>query len=109
MSTNIIDLQEWAERRARRHGLEHLRQWGWLPSGIEALISLTELPAGENGEAIAANVRCELVGLFTQAQADMGVAAVDGCDMDPEELAIVWHRLDELSAQQATATTGARR
>ena len=44
MTATITNLHEWAERRARRHGLEHLHQWGWLPSDSYALISLMELP-----------------------------------------------------------------
>ena len=60
MISTIINLQEWLERRARRLALDHLRREGWLPSGIEALISLMELPAGENGEATAMRLRDEV-------------------------------------------------
>lgn len=108
MSANVIDLHEWAERRARRQALEHLRQWGWLPSGIEAMISLMYLPAGEKGETIATKVRNELVDLFIQAQVDMGVAPVDVSDMDPEQWAAVRQRVDELFDEQATGTEGTR-
>ena len=60
MAADIIKLQEWLERRARRMALDHLRREGWLPSGIEALTSLMELPAGENGEATAMRLREEV-------------------------------------------------
>ena len=56
----VINLQEWAEPRARHQALEHLSDWGWLPSGIEALISLMSLPAGESGEATAIRLREEV-------------------------------------------------
>ena len=60
MTAEIINLQEWAEHRARHQALEHLSDWGWLPSGIEALISLMGLPAGESGEATAIRLREEI-------------------------------------------------
>ena len=109
MTATVTNLHEWAERRAHSRARDHLRQEGWLPSGIEALISLMELPAGELGETIAENVRSDLVGLFTQVQADMGVAPMEGCILDPEELAVVWQRLDELCAERIIARTGVRR
>ena len=60
MTVEIINLQEWAEHRARHQALEHLSDWGWLPSGIEALISLMGLPAGKRGEATAIRLREEI-------------------------------------------------
>ncbi len=60
MPAEIINLQEWAECRARHLALEHLSEWGWVPSGIEALISLMSLPAGERGEATAMRLREEI-------------------------------------------------
>ena len=60
MPAEIISIQEWAERRARHQALEHLSEWGWVPSGIEALISLMGLPAGERGEATAMRLREEI-------------------------------------------------
>ena len=60
MNTEIINLQVWAEHRARHRALEHLSDWGWLPSGIEALISLMGLPSGESGEATAIRLREEV-------------------------------------------------
>ncbi len=60
MPAEIINLQEWAERRARQLALEHLSEWGWVPSGIEALANLMSLPAGERGEATAMRLREEI-------------------------------------------------
>ena len=110
MSTNIIDLQEWAERRARRNALKFLSEWGWLPlpSGIEPLISLMELPAGVWGEATATKVRNKLIGMLPQAQADMGIDPMPGTDMSHEQWVAVRERIDELCAEQATGTTGVR-
>ncbi len=61
MPAEINKLQEWLERRARRMAFDHLRREGWLPSGIEALISLMGLPTGENGEATATRLRGQLL------------------------------------------------
>ena len=61
MTAEIIKLQEWLERRAQRLALDHLERWGWLPEGIEALISLMGLPTGENGEATATRLRGQLL------------------------------------------------
>ena len=60
MTAEIINLQEWVEHRARCRALEHLSRWGWLPSGIEALVSLMALPTGENCEATAMKLREEV-------------------------------------------------
>ena len=60
MSAKIVNLLEWAEHRARHQALEHLSEWGWLPSGIEALLSLLSLPAGATGEATAIRLREEI-------------------------------------------------
>lgn len=60
MTAEVVNLLEWAEHRARHQALEHLSDWGWLPSGIEALISLMGLPAGESGEETAIKLREEI-------------------------------------------------
>ena len=60
MTAETINLLEWAEHRARHLALEHLSEWGWLPSGIEALANLMSLPAGERGEATAMRLREEI-------------------------------------------------
>ena len=60
MTAEIINLQQWAERRARHQALEYLLEWGSLPVGIEALISLMSLPAGKVGETTAMWLREEI-------------------------------------------------
>ena len=62
MIADIIELQEKRERVARRHARAFLFEWGYLPSGIEALISVMLLPASDLGESTALRLREELVG-----------------------------------------------
>lgn len=65
-----IDLQDQREQRARRNARAFLFEFGYLPFGAEALLSVMDLPATDIGELTAYGLRGEILGPEEEDEVD---------------------------------------